>query len=442
MQLRQKIQVILVCLMVTLFYQATLPTPVSAACGGDCSVEKCNCYLAPGPDGVDKEYCDWCTACGGSCESGQCPSGMYRAPDGSCHDIGDGDGDTCFPAGTQISMADGSKKNIEEVEVGERVMSQSASGVRGSSTVTNLIQPVSDNMCEIKLEGADDLKVTNSHPLATVDGWKAIDTEAAARERESVAVTKLEVGDRMVGVDGSNPRVESIKCWDERVQTYNITVDNDHTYFAGGYLAHNKGGIGRGGCVAPQNVNCSANTACVPGHNFYCSTYNVNYNSSSTSVFDGPAGNETCRLGNAQTSSRRCHAWFCGYDVTTYTCCPSGTVSSYSYSYETYTILKYPDASAYNCYPDVWISTVQSSVYGGTHRVCEGEDGGPPCGQQAWYYMRTTCRKRITTYSCTSVCNSTAPTNLSVVQGASVIVTTLSWKSGTGVNKTHMVHLF
>lgn len=178
MQLRQKIQVILVCLMVTLFYQATLPTPVSAACGGDCSVVECNCHPAPGPDGVIKDYCDWCTACGGSCESGQCPSGMYRAPDGSCHDIGDGGDDTCFPAGTEITMADGTRKNIEDVAVGERVMSRGEDVRMTTSTVERLIRPISDNMCRIDFENGESLKVTKSHPILTDHGWRAIDEEA------------------------------------------------------------------------------------------------------------------------------------------------------------------------------------------------------------------------------------------------------------------------
>ncbi|MCK6568955.1 MAG: hypothetical protein L6Q45_14840 [Anaerolineales bacterium] len=44
----------------------------------------------------------------------------------------------------------------------------------------------------------------------TDSGWKAIDTEAATKERECVPVTRLEVGDRMVKVDGTNPVVSEI----------------------------------------------------------------------------------------------------------------------------------------------------------------------------------------------------------------------------------------
>lgn len=173
-------------------------------------------------------------------------------------------------------MEGGGSKNIEEVVIGDTVVSQDEWGRRASSTVTELIQPVSDNMCKIEFEDGDKLEVTKSHPLMTDEGWKAIDVGAVAKERESVPVTKLEVGDRMVKVDGTNPVVSEIACWDEQVQTYNLTVDNDHTYFAGGYLAHNKGELATD-CVPP--FSCPANSACTPQGGNYCNTNNINYNS-------------------------------------------------------------------------------------------------------------------------------------------------------------------
>lgn len=279
----------------------------------------------------------WCDGCGGNVD--YCQPNYHLGDDGeTCAENGTEEEEGgCFPAGTKITMASGESKAIEDVVVGDMVMSQGENGETAASRVERLIRPVSDSMCRIEFDSGDSLEVTESHPFLTDQGWRAIDEEAARAEQPGVEIVSLEVGDAMYKEDGTRPRVTGISCWSEKSQVYNFTVDNAHTYFAGGYLAHNKGEIGRGGCIAPENVNCSANIACVPGNNFYCSTYNVNYNSSSSTPFDGPAGNETCRLGNAQTSDRSCNPWFCGYTVTTYTCCPTGTVSSYSYSYQTYT---------------------------------------------------------------------------------------------------------
>ena len=50
---------------------------------------------------------------------------------------------TCFPAGTKVSMAStGGTKNIEDVKVGDQVVSQDESGNRSVSTVAKLEQPV------------------------------------------------------------------------------------------------------------------------------------------------------------------------------------------------------------------------------------------------------------------------------------------------------------
>jgi intein/homing endonuclease len=92
-------------------------------------------------------------------------------------------------------MSDGGRKNIEDVRVGEQVLSRRESGEVTSSRVEQVLSPVSDSMCRIGFASGESLEVTESHPLYTREGWKAIDTDVAARERESVAVTALGVGE-------------------------------------------------------------------------------------------------------------------------------------------------------------------------------------------------------------------------------------------------------
>jgi len=148
--------------------------------------------------------------------------------------------ESCFPSGTQITMASRNTKNIEDVAVGDQVMSQNTDGSRSISTVQATESPVSNNMCQIRYTDGESLKVTKGHPLYTEAGWKAIDPKAAAQENPGVPVTKLLVGDLMENVDRIWPQVSSIFCQNETVQTYNLSVDNAHTFFAGGFLAHNK----------------------------------------------------------------------------------------------------------------------------------------------------------------------------------------------------------
>lgn len=147
----------------------------------------------------------------------------------------------CFPAGTKILQSDHSTKNIEDMKPGDEILSQDETGKQSTSTVQKLLKPISNNICEIRYTDGEELKVTNGHPLYTQNGWKAIDPIAAAKEDPGVPVSRLLIGDFMTKANGTWPQVSSISCKSESIQTYNLVVDNTHTYFAGGFLAHNKG---------------------------------------------------------------------------------------------------------------------------------------------------------------------------------------------------------
>jgi outer membrane biosynthesis protein TonB len=61
-------------------------------------------------------------------------------------------------------------------------------------------------------------------------------------EIPDLPVGSLMVGDQEIKSDGSKETVTSIACRNENVQTYNLKLGNgNHTYFAGGFLVHNKG---------------------------------------------------------------------------------------------------------------------------------------------------------------------------------------------------------
>ncbi len=420
---------ILVLIMV-LFGFAMSVGEVSA----DCSVESCG-EVCVGSDCTPK----YCYTCEGTTQVDTCPPNQHLTPNGGCQENGTEGDDTCFPAGTQISMADGSRKKIEEVQVGDVVMSQSAAGARGSSRVEALIRPVSDNMCRIEFENGESLEVTKSHPFLTDGGWRAIDEVAARREQTDLQIQKLERGDSLYKEDGGRAEVTEITCWNEQVQVYNFTVDNDHTYFAEGYLAHNKGAVPTD-CRAPKNcpannscvptaTNNCANDWCTPRGSYACYPVNINTNSYVDHYVVSRAQYErNCQIGNAQslvqTFAYDTWTWY----LREYNCCPAGMVSTYTYIQpaDTYhTVSQCDHESTINCWPGTFVSWTPSYWCG---RSPKDEEGN----REDWYVGTKRCRPaRARVYSCVSICNSTAPTNLSVAQGA----------SGTG-NKSHMVHLF
>ncbi len=178
----------------------------------------------------------------------------------------------CFIADTQVTMADGSKKNIQDVQIGDVLKGETT-----NNTVLGYHQPTLDDG---KLYGfnGDEAFVTAEHPFMTTEGWKSINPEKTKIEHIGLLVTQLEVGDELVTEQGTIT-VTSIESKDAPTTTklYNFILDGDHTYYADGYLVHNKelcnaqypACPGNGICIDSQGLptpgtgSCAVN--CIPG---------------------------------------------------------------------------------------------------------------------------------------------------------------------------------
>lgn len=77
---------------------------------------------------------------------------------------------SCFPAGTKVTMADGSRKNIEKIEAGETVISQTETGETTESRVAEIETPIRDHLCRIEFADGSYLEATDEHPLRAKDG--------------------------------------------------------------------------------------------------------------------------------------------------------------------------------------------------------------------------------------------------------------------------------
>jgi len=176
------------------------------------------------------------------------------------HNKDGGGGLTCFLQGTEISLANGSIKNIEDIVIGDIVQSYVASdnpneiGEYKPGEVTDIDHRhnvgVHESACislgdiagVYNINGSD-LKFTPEHPILTKRGWAALapllPQEPWASQQEEVLI--LTVGDSILN-DGKWELVETIEHTPMDVNTpvYNITVAEHHTYIANNVVVHNK----------------------------------------------------------------------------------------------------------------------------------------------------------------------------------------------------------
>lgn len=172
----------------------------------------------------------------------QCYNGTWNTISVGCTDLTSNNEPTCYIAGTKVTMADGSKKNIEDVVIGEQVL-----GADGNiNTVLGYDRPQLWTRLLYSFNGGPYF-VTSEHPFKTTDGWKSIDVNAFIAENpslvEELQVTTLRVGDEIIMEDGTTTLITSIESRAEADQMlYNFNLDGDNVYFADGYMTHNKPG--------------------------------------------------------------------------------------------------------------------------------------------------------------------------------------------------------
>ncbi len=140
----------------------------------------------------------------------------------------------CFLGDVLITMADGSKKHVEDLVPGDLV--------QGQSRINHVLR-IPHHKTRQLFYGFNGEKpyVTGGHPFMTQDGWKAIKPGQTSKEAHRVIVGQLRSGDHLITHDGSDFIIQNInKANLGQRQIYNPVLDGDHTYYANGRLVHNK----------------------------------------------------------------------------------------------------------------------------------------------------------------------------------------------------------
>jgi hypothetical protein len=182
---------------------------------------------------------------------------------------------TCFTSDTVITLADGTKKNIQDVKFGDVLK-----GEKTNNKVLGFHQP--------KLNGklysfnGGRYFVTEEHPFKTIDGWKSINPDKTKKENIGIMVTELKVGDTLIA-DNGLVKIKTInsKSASSDTSLYNFILDGDHTYYADGYLVHNK-------------LPCDSSNPCADGVN--CLSVSGSYDQGQITSGPGSCG-VVCHVG-------------------------------------------------------------------------------------------------------------------------------------------------
>jgi len=151
---------------------------------------------------------------------------------------------TCFAAGTEITLEGGTKKNIEDMVIGDEVLSFNESSlIIEPKKVIGMKQPIHQEM--VKYHFSNDTTVTSTfdHPFYTNGLGLSSFMPEWTNKRYDVGknVEKIKVGDLVRLATGGQTAIKEIEVLPyESVQTYIIEVEDNHNFFANNILVHNK----------------------------------------------------------------------------------------------------------------------------------------------------------------------------------------------------------
>lgn len=174
------------------------------------------------------------------------PEILVRDPDGS---------GGCFKSGTMITMANGSLKPIELIEIGDEILGAMPYGVNQKSLLmdvkTSIVTAVQRPARFYK-----HISFNNGLVLATPEHLMLV-VRDGSHMFEAAALIKI--GDLLINIDGELVEVNTIEMVMDEDNYFNFSCDGHHTYIANGLVVHNLGnnitGYAPGGVPPPDTNN-------------------------------------------------------------------------------------------------------------------------------------------------------------------------------------------
>ena len=153
---------------------------------------------------------------------------------------------TCFVKGTKVIMSDLSLKNIEDIEVGDSIISLEMKSMTLESDIVTILPPMIKQYQLIRMTLSNGVvnEFSPAHPFWIKDkGWSVFSLEEANKEIQ-FEVSKFVIGDVVLFYDDEELveyEIEELIETTDYVEMYNVEfVQKNHNFFAKGVLVHNK----------------------------------------------------------------------------------------------------------------------------------------------------------------------------------------------------------
>jgi intein/homing endonuclease len=152
----------------------------------------------------------------------------------------------CFVEGTPILMEDGTYVNIENVKVGDRVLSFDFKNNESiGSNVLNIFSKKVSKVVKYKFESGKELVATEDHPIYVIGkGWTSYsDSLSNTLYSLEEPVKRIEVGDVIKLYNQTDVLVDT-EILEGDYTVYNLSeVEKYHNYYANDVLSHNRAPI-------------------------------------------------------------------------------------------------------------------------------------------------------------------------------------------------------
>ena len=142
--------------------------------------------------------------------------------------------------GTQITMGDDSRKSIDQIVVGDVLLTYNYTDkIYEKKKITSIDHAMYNRMARLVLENKMQILTTSDYPFLGEKNWRSIDPEKTKESSKYANVKNATMGDYIYFYDvlsTSSDRIAFIEGITEPIKAYSIQIEGDNAIIANGFI--------------------------------------------------------------------------------------------------------------------------------------------------------------------------------------------------------------